>query len=287
MQSTLQAARARPRRGRGKADATTPAPLAGKFRDETGDRLTPSYTTKGSKRFCYYISNRLISGNADPAAWRLPARALETLVAKVLANRIETLASRHALSARPDAVTSDAIAARARDLVRDLRGEPETLLRNLIRDGAISAGQITVILEGPVLAGRLGLAETDLAADTLVIAAPFQCRRRGVETRLVAGDPTPAPDRVLIEALAKAHLWVDALRNGESLGAIAARERVSDAFISTRLQLAFLAPQIQTAMLEGQLPADLTLERTADAAWRSTGRCRVASSKSGAERPVP
>ena len=42
---------------------------------------------------------------------------------------------------------------------------------------------------------------------------------------------------------------------------IARREQVTEAYIRTRAQLAFLAPSIQTAILDGQQPASLTLEK--------------------------
>lgn len=52
-----------PAEGRG-----TSSPLIGKLIDEAGDRLTPTQTTKGSRRYRYYVSNRLISGPPDPTA---------------------------------------------------------------------------------------------------------------------------------------------------------------------------------------------------------------------------
>ncbi len=53
------------------------APLTGKLRDETGDRLTPTHTRRHGRQIRYYVSNRLISGGTDPRGWRLPAVALE------------------------------------------------------------------------------------------------------------------------------------------------------------------------------------------------------------------
>ena len=261
VQAKLQAARARPRRGRGNALPTGRALLAGKLRDETGDRLTPTHTSKGRTRIGYYVSNRLIRGGPDPSAWRLPARELEAFLAATLAHHLVRAASTHALIAVAEARSSAATAARAQDLAATIRKYPEQHLRDLIHEGRLSAGTITIVLNGPALATRLDIAASDLAPETLTIAAPFEQRRRGVETRLVAGDRIPAPDRVLIQALARSHRWAAALRDGESLASIAAREGVTDAFITARLQLAFLAPKIQAAILEGRLPPDLTLER--------------------------
>ena len=95
----------------------------------------------------------------------------------------------------------------------------------------------------------------------LAIEAPFALRRRGVEGKIVVGDREPQPDRTLLRALSQAHAWVADLRKGKPLGEVAAETRHSESYIRTRAQLAYLAPAIQCAILDGRQPADLTLER--------------------------
>jgi hypothetical protein len=51
------------------------------------------------------------------------------------------------------------------------------------------------------------------------------------------------------------------LRGGKPLGEIAAATPHSESYIRTRAQLAYLAPTIQGAILDGRQPAGLTLER--------------------------
>ena len=53
---------------RSKPAAAHPSPLAGKLFDETGDRLTPTHATKGGKRYRYYVSRRLVSGEGEKEA---------------------------------------------------------------------------------------------------------------------------------------------------------------------------------------------------------------------------
>jgi site-specific DNA recombinase len=77
----------------------------------------------------------------------------------------------------------------------------------------------------------------------------------------VVGDREPSPDRTLLRALAKVHDWVADLRKGRPLGEIAAATGHSESYIRTRAQLAYLAPTIQGAILEGRQPAALTLEQ--------------------------
>ena len=61
--------------------------LCGLVHDETGDRLTPTFTVKAGRRYRYYVSNRLVTTGRrrDAAAWRLPARQLEQAVVDALA----------------------------------------------------------------------------------------------------------------------------------------------------------------------------------------------------------
>ena len=93
------------------------------------------------------------------------------------------------------------------------------------------------------------------------LQAPFKTRRRGVETKIIVGDMKPAPDRTLLRGLAKAHRWVANLQEGIPIAEIARRENVSEAYIRTRVQLAFLSPKLQQAILDGTQPAGLTLEK--------------------------
>ena len=86
-------------------------------------------------------------------------------------------------------------------------------------------------------------------------------RRRGVEARIVVGDRGSEPDPVLVGMLAAAHEWVAKLRAGQSMSAIAADSGHSTSYLRTWMKLAFFAPKIQKAILAGEQPADLTLER--------------------------
>src|SRR5215212_2369153 len=54
--------------------APSDSPLIGKLFDAAGDRLTPTHTAKGGRRYRYYVSRALVTGTADDAAgaWRLP-----------------------------------------------------------------------------------------------------------------------------------------------------------------------------------------------------------------------
>lgn len=79
--------------------------------------------------------------------------------------------------------------------------------------------------------------------------------------KIVAGATIHSPDPVLSAALAKAHRWARAIKDGLSLCDVAGSEGQTEALVRTRTLLAFLSPNIQRAILDATQPVDLTLER--------------------------
>ncbi len=264
VQSKLQAASARPRGRKRPADhpgETRIAPLTGKLRDDTGDRLTPTYTRRRGRQIRYYVSNRLISGGTDPVGWRLPAQALEQAVTDTIASHLIALAHDHRICAEADLQRGNAVRNRVRRLADRLSGGTPDLLPALLAEGQIAKNRIVLSLQAKSLAEVLDLQPGAIDPAVLRIVSPFALRRRGVEGKIVVGDRAPPPDRTLLRALSQAHVWVADLRGGKPLGEIAAATRHSESYIHTRAQLAYLAPAIQSAILDGRQPADLTLER--------------------------
>ena len=234
--------------------------LTGKLCDDTGDRLTPTHSTKSGRRHRYYISNRLISGAPDPTGWRLPARALEKSIAELIANHIGTAANARRLVYMPDLRGDGELQLAAKDLVGKLRKPDPGLLRSILVSGTITPREIHLALDKVILATRLGIPAEALTADLCDIRAALQLRRRGVEAKLVIGERQPAPDTVLTQALREAHCWTKALKDGSPLKTIAAEANCTGAFIRKRIRLAFLSPKIQAAICDGTLPADITAE---------------------------
>ncbi|MGH7184931.1 MAG: recombinase family protein, partial [Pseudomonadota bacterium] len=258
VQAKLIAARARPR-GRC-ATRTAARPLAGKLRDETGDGLTPTHTQRRGRRFYYYISHRLIAGGTDPTGWRLPAPALEATVRSLVVAHLQAAMDGHKLIVMPDATDASIIADRARLLVTGIDAEPARFA-DLIDKVSLGRGQVEIHLTARSIATALGVAAHHLDPDLLRCSCPFSLRRRGVETRIVAGERVSAPDPVLIRTLAEAHAGAKALRSGTSLAELASRRGQSEPYLRLRLPFAFLSPRVQAAILDGRHSPDLTVAR--------------------------
>ena len=83
-------------------------------------------------------------------------------------------------------------------------------LLRLIRRVDISPGSVSILLDRNAFAACLSMGPERIREDALRILAPFRLRRRGVETKLVLGNPTKSVDRTLLRNIANAFSWLDA-----------------------------------------------------------------------------
>lgn len=258
VQSQLQAASAR-RRG-GSATLKPEARLLGKFVDEIGDRLTPSHTQKSGRRVRYYVSNRLISGGGKDG-WRLPALTFEGVVATIIADHIRRLAKEHVVLREGSAAEIARISKAAEQLADSLGKEGISLAAPLIESGKITSDAIELKLSGKALEEHLNVSRERLVDQLTNFSAPFTCKRRGVQIKIVAGDTLPVPDRTLVTGLQRAHHWLSEIKAGKPVKALASEIGCTDSYVRRLLPLATLSPKIQDAIVTGQQPVELTLER--------------------------
>lgn len=118
-----------------------------------------------------------------------------------------------------------------------------------------------------VLLRELGDAETsqDPHADPDIIEIEIlvQLRRRGVEAKLLlteAVDNSGNPDPALIKLLAQAYRWEKDLRTGSvrSVTDLATREKLDRADVGRVVGLAYMAPDLVQAIIEGRQPGEMT-----------------------------
>ena len=94
-----------------------------------------------------------------------------------------------------------------------------------------------------------------------------------------AGHQSPAAvQNPLVLSLARAHRWRDLLASGtfHSIGELAETISVDRAYIGRLLNLTLLAPDILSAILDGNEPSGLSLEkltRNTPLSWREQRRC--------------
>ena len=236
------------------------SPLRGKLFDESGDRLTPSHTVKSGRRYRYYVSPNKTNTAAEVSSdatrrstWRLPAREIERFVEQAV---LELFHSPEQLArlARSEKVSRNRLPA----LIEQARSgtyEPFSLVERV----DLASDEISIEIGlAPLLSGQ---------HKSIRLAVPARMRRRGVEQKLVipgAGSSatTCSANPALLGLVARSRGWFEAIASGRvtSFKEIAKAEGVSEQFVSNRISLAFIAPEIVESISAGSQPADLTAD---------------------------
>ena len=136
--------------------------------------------------------------------------------------------------------------------------DPAARLLRLIRRVDISPGSVSILLDRNTFAACLSMGPERIREDALRILAPFRLRRRGVETKLVLGNPTKSVDRTLLRNIANALSWLDRIKAGKTYEQIAIEHAIPTDRVRKAIRYAFLAPDIVRAIVEGRQPVGLT-----------------------------
>jgi hypothetical protein len=245
--------------------ARQPSLLADLLYDEGGTKLTSSHAVKDGKRYRYYVR----SGAAERGerAWRVPAPEIEGLVLDQLRRHLGdeawiggVLASRGLAPADLRAALRRAEQHRAALL--SATPQVRACLLSLLQRVRIARGAVTI----EIRAGAL-LEEMNPAHETpLVITVAASLQREANANRLVlagAGPEGRAPDPALIKAVARGHVWFEELASGRAptISALAAREGVTDRYVSCLLTLAFLGPSTVERLLRGEAALSLSTKQ--------------------------
>jgi hypothetical protein len=110
------------------------------------------------------------------------------------------------------------------------------------------------------------------AATSLTVRVPLTIRHRPGRKTVITPEPVTevlpatAPtyaDPALVKALARAHRWKRLLESGRynSLGELAAAEKLDRGYLGRILQLTLLAPDLIEDILDGRQPPELSLPR--------------------------
>lgn len=245
-------------KGRARKSAKQRSLLCGRIFDETGDRLTPSHTrTRKGVRLRYYVSHRLIknSGETIKDGWRLPGEELEQKVAHVLRRHINGASFIARILPNASAIAIATAKAKVQ-----LACEENATRRSLDLIARIELGpsQLSITIDAQKLGALLEQSVTEIRQEYLTIIAPFQLRKRGVETKLIFADEPADRDEALIKNIAKAHVWYQQIKEGKTLSQIAKAAGTSNHRVQQMIELAFLAPNVVKNVLDGKQPSGFT-----------------------------
>jgi DNA invertase Pin-like site-specific DNA recombinase len=279
-------------RKRSRVSSKHPSLLAGLLFTAEGVPFTPSHAVNHGRRYRYYVERSLPTPETakgkstghhpdedalQPKGWRLPAHEIEQLVLRQVAGFLRDRgAVPDALRFKPkspDRVST--LFARASKLAdASDSGSFASYLQTvaaLVQRITVAQDQVTIEISREGLADCLlgrGAPSSSSGKDhsPILIEVPVRFRRRGVEAKLVVLDQqhgASEPDGNLVKALARAHEWWHRILRGEADGVsdIARADGLCRTHVTRVLCLAFLAPEIAQAILEGRQPTELTAKR--------------------------
>jgi DNA invertase Pin-like site-specific DNA recombinase len=218
--------------------------LAGRIFDDRGYRMTPSHVRKAGVKYRYYLSAALLQGQADRAGTvsRVPAPEIERLITKSVRQHLKL------------GVSID-----QRDLINDHIARVE-----------VQAERLVVRLVQSPNPNHRG------AAGCEILNIPWRKRpsTRRKELLLPAGAasrgalPIRSETRAtLVASIARGRRYLEEIlaTTGASAESIAKRERCTVRQVNMTISLAFLAPDLVKAAIEGRLPRGMGVTRLRDA----------------------
>jgi len=258
--------------------AKEPSLLVDLLFSDKGDRFTPSHAVKNGRRYRYYVERSLlVEGRASrPKGRRISAHEIERVILGQLRTMLTT--SDRLVEAADlrgaEAATIDRAIRTAQDLGVELgTADPSRiieLLRALVDQIVVSDGAILINILRPELRRILDIdppVDDSPSEDIYPLSIPITFRARGEELRIIIEGPgtsTAQPqDATLIKAIVRAHTWFARLVTGDakSIMEISRADNVTDRYLGRVLRLAFLAPDITEAILEGQQPRHLSAQQ--------------------------
>jgi site-specific DNA recombinase len=250
--------------------------LADRLVSAEGHRFIPTHATKGARRYHYYVED--VPTGITPR--RLPAREIELVVTQALARYLRDQSQLIsdidvAPSAARAMLASATTAANLLDKPASATGR--ALIAELVSRVVYRDVQIEIQIPLHILRVRMAWRDTveprtgsntSEDNDLVVVRAPLNIRRRGRQMKLtVAGSESKQEVSGSISSvIARARDWADRVTQGSSPIEIAEQDRVTAAYVSHVLHLAYLAPSVVETILAGLQAVELT---AGELIWRT------------------
>ena len=214
--------------------------LAGRLFDDHGQRMTPTHTRKGATKYRYYVSCALVQGQSEEAGSisRISAPEIEALVTKSVRDQL--------------------------GLSVDL--DDKALVQNHVTRVDLRPNRLVIDLVE--MKGTKGKQRPSPQRLEVPWRKTPSARRREI---LLPETPSSHPARpirsenraLLIASIAKGRRWLNELMTEPAITveAIGQREDYSVRKVNMTISLAFLAPDLVKAAIEGRLPYGMGVTR--------------------------
>jgi site-specific DNA recombinase len=224
--------------------------LTGLLFDDAGHRMIPTHATKAGIRYRYYASTPVLHGEARTAPAgsisRVPAAEIEEIVLKSLEAHLA-----------------------AQSTSRPVQLRDREALAHLVAGIVVHTDKLVV---------RLKSGHTDEEperSDDPSLTIPWQKppskRSRRILLPHNASRREVQPEQFerrarLVSAIAKGRQWLDDVVSGQvtTVQELCVREKCSVRQVNMTISLAFLAPNLVKAAVEGRLPRGIGVERLRD-----------------------
>jgi hypothetical protein len=197
--------------------------LAGKLYDDKGNRMSPSFSRKNGVRYRFYVSSALLRGRkaAAGSVSRIPAAEIESAV----------------LAALEPHQRRDRSAA-----------NPVEMLERI------------VIAHDHLFITIAGTSDDDGPPQKIKIAWSIKARDSATVVERYDGSES-VNNESLIQSVVRAHGWMRSLHDGAygSIEELAKANSLHPKVVRQALRLAFLSPDVTSAILEGRQPKGLSL----------------------------
>src|ERR1700680_3516857 len=228
--------------------------LTGLLFDDAGHRMIPTHATKAGIRYRYYVSLPHLKGESKTASVgsvsRIPATDIEDIIVKSVN---EHLVAQH------DHPTSSSAHADDRGVIA------EQVVRIDVHKDRLMVGFKST-----------GTKEESHSTDGQMLSIPWQKppsrKSRQILIPLGVSRNEVRPTRIerrarLVNAIARGRRWLDEIVSSSAtdIEQIAARQKCSVRQVNMTISLAFLAPDLVRAAVEGRLLRGIGVERLRDA----------------------
>jgi DNA invertase Pin-like site-specific DNA recombinase len=204
--------------------------LMGKLYDDRGNLMSPSFSSKNGVRYRFYVSSALLRGRKTQVG----------SVGRVSAQEVE-----------------DAVVAAVREQI-DARGQKS--LDGL--DPIQSIQRVTIARDQVQITFHPSDGSFNAEGKSTEIKIPWRSKSAAtVATAQINGEVDAAPNEALAQSIVRAHVWLQSLRDGthQSIDTLADANGLHPKVVRQALRLAFLSPNLTSAILEGRQPARLAL----------------------------
>jgi hypothetical protein len=230
--------------------------LTGLLFDDAGHRMIPTHATKAGIRYRYYASTPVLHGEAKTASAgsisRVPAADIEDIVLKSI--------KEHLAASQGNSTTKTVEDRDLTQLITEIVVHEDRLVVRLKSDNA---------------------EETTDSGENQSLSIPWQKPPSKKSRQILLPHNAPRsevrPEQFerrarLVSAIARGRRWLDDVVSGRvtTVAQLCTREKCSVRQVNMTISLAFLAPNLVKAAVEGRLPRGIGVERLRDppTEWR-------------------